>query len=160
MARNDRFKPFRALAIALVVGAAVLAAGVSSGASIAAGPGQDFALAVAPSSLSVVQGSSKSATVTVTSLRGFNGNVSLSASGLPSGATATLTPSSVTRSGTSQLAIATTPSTPTGTYTVTAKGVSGQLTHTVSLSLSVTPPRGVRLLALRLPLIAERPAGQ
>ena len=103
MARNDRFKPFTTLAVALAVGAAVLAAGVSSGSSIAAGPipqQRDFALSVSPSSLSVVRGSSKSATVTVSASNGFNGNVSLSASGLPSGATATLTPSSVTGAGT------------------------------------------------------------
>ena len=111
----------------------------------------DFSLSVSPSSLSVLKGSSGSATVTVAAYNGFNGNVALSASGLPSGATATLTPSSVTGSGTSQLAIATTASTPTGTYTVTAKGVSGQLTRTVALSLTVTADQLATLLPPPIP---------
>ena len=49
----------------------------------------DFSLAASPTSLSVAQGSSGTSTISVTDLGGFAGSVSLSASGLPAGVTAT-----------------------------------------------------------------------
>ncbi len=97
----------------------------------------DFSITASPSSQTVVQGSSTSYTATVTALNGFNGTVSLSASGLPSGATASFTPSAVTGSGTSTLSVGTSGTTPTGTYTVTITGTSGSLTHSTTVTLVV-----------------------
>src|SRR5215471_15924254 len=48
----------------------------------------NFTLSASPSSVSVTQGSSASSTITVTPSGGFTGSVTLSASGLPSGVTA------------------------------------------------------------------------
>jgi uncharacterized membrane protein len=100
----------------------------------------DFTLAATPASQSVNQGSTATYTVTQTALGGYSGTVTLSVSGLPTGATATFTPASLTGSGTSSLAIITAASTPTGNYSLTITGTDGVLTHTASITLVVTTP--------------------
>src|SRR5262249_27521596 len=52
----------------------------------------DFALSASPASASVVRGNSTSYAVTITSSGGFSGSVSLSVSGLPSGASGSFSP--------------------------------------------------------------------
>src|SRR5207253_723992 len=54
---------------------------------------------------------------------------------LPAGATGTYTPNPAT--GASALAVSTSGSTPAGTYPLTITGVSGTLTHTTTVSLTV-----------------------
>jgi subtilase family serine protease len=103
---------------------------------IAAGGGSpDFSLSAAPSSLTVNQGSSGTSTITVNPLNGFTGSVSLSASGLPSGVTATFNPQTTTSTSTLTLTASSTAT--TGTTTVTVTGTSGSLTHTTTISLTV-----------------------
>jgi subtilisin-like proprotein convertase family protein len=64
--------------------------------------------------------------------------VTLSASGLPTGATATFNPSSVTSNGgTSTMTINTTASTPSGMYTVTVTGTGVEATRTTTFTLTV-----------------------
>jgi hypothetical protein len=99
----------------------------------------DFTLTSAPASVSVTQGSTANYTETVTPQNGFTGTVALSIAGLPTGANATFTPSSLT-SGNSALAVTTSPTTPAGTYTLTITGTSGTLTHTATATLVVTVP--------------------
>jgi hypothetical protein len=101
-------------------------------------PGPDFTLGASPSSQTVAAGGGAAYTVTVTAVNGFTGTVGLSASGLPAGATATFNPASVTGSGTSSLGVATTASTPPGSYPITITGTSGTLTHTTVVTLVVT----------------------
>jgi hypothetical protein len=96
----------------------------------------NFSLSDAPGSLSIAQGSSGTSTISVTPQNGFTGSVSLSASGLPSGVTASFNPSSTT--GTSTLTLTASSTATTGTATVTITGTSGSLTHTTTLSLTVT----------------------
>src|SRR5205814_8238249 len=60
----------------------------------------DFRLSASPASLSVAPGGSTSYTVTITPTGGFSGPVSLSVSGLPSGASASFTPNPATTSST------------------------------------------------------------
>ena len=60
----------------------------------------DFALSASPSLQSVAAGGTASYNLTVTSSAGFNGTVSLSATGLPAGASASFNPTSVRGSGT------------------------------------------------------------
>src|SRR5882762_1999959 len=96
----------------------------------------DFALSAAPSSVSLTQGSSGASTITVTLQNGFTGSVSLAASGLPSGVNAFLTPSSTT--GTSKLTLAASSTSAVGGFTITITGASGNLTHTASVTLTVT----------------------
>jgi F5/8 type C domain-containing protein len=98
----------------------------------------DFSIAASPGSQTVSAGTGTSYTATITPIDGFSGSVALSASGLPSGATATFNPSSVSGSGTSTVGITTTSATPEGTFTITITGVSGSLQHTATASLVVT----------------------
>ncbi len=108
-------------------------------------PAGDYTLSASPNSLSVVQGTSGTSIVTVSPQGGFNGNVSLSASGLPSGVTASFNPSST--AGTSTLTLTASGTAPTGTVTVTVSGASGGLSHITTLSLTVTPPPNYTLSA-------------
>jgi hypothetical protein len=105
------------------------------------GTSGDFSLAATPSSQTVTAGNSTSYTVTVSPLNGFTGPVSLSASGLPSGGTASFNPASISGgSGSSTLTISTINSTPASTSTITISGTSGSLSHTATASLAVSPP--------------------
>jgi hypothetical protein len=62
----------------------------------------DFAISATPGSQSVVEGGTGSYTVNVTASGGFNGTVNFSVAGLPTGATATFNPTSVSTSGASR----------------------------------------------------------
>src|SRR5208337_3203190 len=97
----------------------------------------NFSLTVAPSTQTVVEGSATSYTVNIGALNGFSGVVTLSASGLPAGATANFVPATVTGSGSSTLTVRTSGTTPVGTSTVTITGTSGSLTQTTSVTLAV-----------------------
>jgi len=99
-------------------------------------PTPDFSLSATPASQSVVQGAGTTYTVTVTPTNGFNSSVSLRVSGLPVGATATFSPNPFT--STSTLSVATTVSTPVGSYPLTITGTSGSLTRTTTVTLVVT----------------------
>nr|BFE71536.1 M4 family metallopeptidase [Actinoplanes digitatis] len=100
-------------------------------------PGNDFSVSVSPTSGSVAAGSSVTATVGTATTSGSAQTVALSASGLPTGATASFSPASVTSGSSSTLTIATTTSTPSGTYSITVTG-TGSATHTATYSLTVT----------------------
>ncbi|HTD23969.1 MAG TPA: discoidin domain-containing protein [Terriglobales bacterium] len=95
----------------------------------------NFSLSATPGSLSISQGASGTSTITVNKLNGFNSSVALSASGLPSGVTASFNPASTT--GTSMLTLAASSTAATGTSTVTITGTSGSLTHSTTVSLTV-----------------------
>jgi hypothetical protein len=88
-------------------------------------------------------GHSISYTVDVSALYGFNGTVSLSASGLPAGVTASFSPASVTTSslGTATLTLtaAYSSSTHIGTSTVTVTGTSGGTTQSTVFPLTTRP---------------------
>ena len=101
----------------------------------------DFTVAASPSSLTINQGSNGTSTITVTSLNGFNSATTLSASGLPTGVTATFGTNPVTPpangNATSLLTLTASSTATTGTSTVTITGVSGALTHTATITLTV-----------------------
>ena len=94
-----------------------------------------FTLSASPSSLTIAQGSSGSSTITVTDVGGFTGSVTLAASGLPSGVTATFGTNPTT--GTSVLTLTASSTATTGTATVTITGTSGSLTATTTIALTV-----------------------
>jgi subtilase family serine protease len=98
----------------------------------------NFSISASPSSQTVTEGNGTSYTATVTPSGGFTGNVSMSASGLPSGANATFSPNPISGgSGSSSMSVTTSSSTPTGTYTLTITGTSGSLTHSTTVTLVV-----------------------
>jgi hypothetical protein len=95
----------------------------------------DFSLAASPATQTIRPGGSASYTVTVTPSGGFAGNVALSVSGLPSGATATFNPPSTT--STSTLTVQTANNTKPGMVTLTITGQSGNLSRTATVGLQL-----------------------
>jgi hypothetical protein len=100
----------------------------------------DFSISATPASQTVTQGNGTSYTTTVSAINGFSGTVSLSVSGLPTGASGSFNPTSVAGSGSSTLSISTSSTTPAGTYTLTITGTSGSLTHSTTVTLVVNVP--------------------
>jgi hypothetical protein len=101
----------------------------------------NFDIAVSPSGNTVLPGNSTTYNVTVTSLSGFTGPVTLSVgseSGFPTGITSGgFSPSSISGSGTSTLTMNTTTSTAPYALSLTVTGTSGTITHTGSTTLLV-----------------------
>jgi hypothetical protein len=112
--------------------------------TVSAAATADFVIASAPSSLAVTAGGTGSTTITTTISGSFNSAVSLSASGLPTGATASFTPTSIAApgSGSSTLAISAGASTAAGTYSVVVNGSGGGKTHTATITLTVSAAGG------------------
>jgi hypothetical protein len=98
----------------------------------------DFSGSINPTSQSVTAGTSASYAVTIFPVSGFTGNVTISVTGLPTGATLSFAPSNVVTggSGTVNFTITTT-GVATGTYTMLVTGTSGGLSHSGSITLTV-----------------------
>ena len=94
-----------------------------------------FTLSPSASSLSVAPGSSGTDTVTVEALNGFSGSVTLAASGLPTGVTASFGTNPTTAS--SVITLAASSSATDGTSTVTITGTSGSLTANTAIALTI-----------------------
>jgi polygalacturonase len=99
--------------------------------------GNDFSVAVTPTSQTVAPGGTATYTVNTATVSGSPGNIALSATGLPAGATATFSPNPVPAGSSATLSIATDASTPNGTSAITVTGTAGSATHTASTSLTV-----------------------
>ena len=97
----------------------------------------DFSLAPASSNLSVPQGSNTTDGISITPLNGFTGGVTLAASGLPSGVTASF---NSTGSTSSTLTLSADVAAATGPATVTITGTAGSLSHSIPLNLTVNAP--------------------
>ncbi len=114
----------------------------------------DFTLSSSQTSLDIRQGSGATATLTVTSINGYNNVTWLSVS-LPSNATNALTtslnPSSITppdnRGANSTLTVEASSNAPTGNYLVTVTGTSGPKTHIVQLNVLVLTGPGFTISA-------------
>src|SRR6266567_1603110 len=106
--------------------------------TVNAPPTPDFSLSASPANVTVTRGTTASTTITVTPSGGFTGSVALSASGLPAGVTPTFSPTSTT--GTSTLMFTASATATVGTGTVTITGMSGTLSHTTSITLTVVAP--------------------
>jgi hypothetical protein len=101
-----------------------------------------FTLTASPTSTTVRRGTTARYTITVTPTNGFTGDVALSATGAPRNTTTSLSPNRVTldssgRSVSSTLSVATTGSTPTGSFTVKVTGSGGGVSRTASVALQV-----------------------
>ncbi|MGA2353538.1 MAG: alkaline phosphatase family protein [Terriglobales bacterium] len=112
---------------------AVTLVGCGGGGSGSASP--SFTLSAAPGVTVVPGGPAVTTTITVDPANGFSGSVSLSASGVPTGVTASFTPTST--SSTSALTLTAAANAPIGGSTVTVTGVSGTLSNRAAISLSV-----------------------
>ena len=114
--------------------------GCSTGLTKTTGGTGTFSISVSPAQQTVTAGSTVTYVVTVTSSNNFTGTVSLAATGMPSGTTATFNPSSLQSTGTSTLTIATSASTPAGTVSPAISATSGSLSTSTSVSMTVMSP--------------------
>ncbi|MET8335220.1 M28 family peptidase [Streptosporangium canum] len=108
-------------------------------------PGNDFSLTLSPTAGSVQAGQSATTTVRTTVTGGSAQSITLRASGLPSGATASFSPATITAGQTSTLTLATSGSTPAGTSSVTVTADGADVDRTAGYSLTVgtgNPPTG------------------
>jgi hypothetical protein len=99
-----------------------------------------FSASASPTSRTVTRGQSATYAVTITPANGFSGSVSLSASGLPSGATSSFSPNPVSVSSSpasSTLRVGTSSTTARGTYTLTIRAASGSIVRTIPVTLQI-----------------------
>jgi hypothetical protein len=101
-----------------------------------AGAPADFSIWALQAPVTAARGSNGAAVIMIVPVNGFTGSVALTASGLPSGVTASFSPSST--KGTSTLTLSASSSATIGKSTVTITGKSGTLTRTTTLTLTVT----------------------
>jgi subtilase family serine protease len=107
-------------------------------------PTPNFSISASPSSVSVVQGSNGSSTITTAVSGGFDAAIALTASGQPTGVTVTFNPTSIAApgSGSSAMSMAVASTTATGTYTITVAGTGGGITQKTTVALTVTAAAG------------------
>ena len=104
--------------------------------TVTAGP--SFSLSANPTSLTITPTlAGKTSVITVTDAGGFTGNVTLAATGLPTGVTAAFSPNPT--ASTSTLTLTAGAGASAGNATVTITGTSGALTATTTIALTVTP---------------------
>jgi Zn-dependent metalloprotease len=97
----------------------------------------DYSLAVNPASGTVQPGQSATITVGTTVTSGSAQTVALTAVGLPAGATATFSPASIQSGASSTLTITTSSTTPNGTSQITVNGDGVSADHSAQYALTV-----------------------
>jgi hypothetical protein len=106
-------------------------------ASSTASQAPDFQVNASPPSQTVLQGATISYAVDVVALNGFNSQVSLSVSGLPSGANGVFSNPSGTPNFASTLTVTLSGDVATGSYALTVIGSGAGLSHVANLVLTV-----------------------
>ena len=102
-------------------------------------------LSATPASVSLAQGGTSASTITITGQSGFQGTVTLAASGLPSGVTASFGAASA--NGTRTLTLTASNSAAAGVSAVTITGTSSTLRGTATIQLTVSTAAGYTLTA-------------
>jgi hypothetical protein len=97
----------------------------------------DWTIAVSPSSISISRRQTASYTVTLTAAAGAPGPVTLSVTGLPSGATGSLSRNPFAPPGSATLTVRTTSTTARGTFNLRVTGSDGARSHAVVVTLTV-----------------------
>jgi len=102
-------------------------------------PTADFTIATKPTTVSIAEGGTGGVEVTTTISGNFDSAIALSASGEPSGVHVGFSPTSIPApgSGTAKFGIKVGKVTP-GTYTITITGTGDNITHSTTVSLTVT----------------------
>jgi hypothetical protein len=105
-------------------------------------PSPDFLISAQIPGIVAPAGSTTS-TLTSTMVGGFSGDVALSCSGLPDGATCSFAPTTLTGGvGKASLTITTTASAPMGRYPFTVTGTSGSTSHDRALAVTIATSAG------------------
>ncbi|MFB6617160.1 M28 family peptidase [Streptomyces sp. NPDC085524] len=101
------------------------------------GQNNDFSMSLNPSSGTVQQGGTVTTTVGTTVTTGTAQSVTLTATGLPAGVSASFSPATVQSGQSSTLTLSATSSATPGAATVVVKGQGSTLSHTVDFALNV-----------------------
>lgn len=105
--------------------------------------GDDFSVGVNPASLTIQRGQSGTATVTTRVTSGGAQQVTLAASGLPAGVTASFSPATITAGQSATLTLTASATAATGAVTVTVLADGASADRSASLALTVGgPPSG------------------
>jgi hypothetical protein len=102
-------------------------------------PPNEFSISASPSTVTVTRGNSGTSTISTAVTSGSAQTVSLSASGVPSGATATFNPTSVTAGASSTLTL-NSGTAAAGTYSITVTGTGTSATHSTAVTFVVNAP--------------------
>src|SRR3989454_3934626 len=138
--RDSVLKHWMRSGLLLVAGVAVA---VGCGTKESTGPAAEYTLSLAPAALTIVQGANGTATVTITRTN-FNGAVTLSLGGAPTGVTGSFNPAAPT--GTSAtLTVSVGAAVAAGVYnlTVDGTGTPGNRSTPLTLTVSGTAPRSL-----------------
>ncbi len=127
----------------ITVTATAGASSASATVSLTVKAAPSFTLAAAPASLNVTQGASGTSTITLTPLNGFTGAASLTIAGLPTGVTASFSPTSI--SSTSTLTLTASGSASVGVATLTITATSATVSAKAALVLTVAAAPGFKL---------------
>ncbi|MFJ6198712.1 M4 family metallopeptidase [Micromonospora sp. NPDC092111] len=97
----------------------------------------DFSVSVAPATVTVDPGTSATATVGTTVVRGTAEQVTFSTGPLPAGVTVSFNPPSVTAGGSTTLTVSASATAGSGSFAITVVGTSPSVARTTTLSLTV-----------------------
>jgi serine protease len=111
----------------------------------APGGPNDFALTASPAAAFVTQGDATSTDITSLTETGDPESIDLSATGVPSDATASFTPPTMSTDGSSTFSVSTAPTTPFGLYDITITATGTTTTHTTTFEIQVGGPPGTLL---------------
>ena len=109
--------------------------------TVSAASGASFTLTASPASVSVLQGGTGTSTITSAIAGGFDGSITFSDSGLPTGVTASFAPATIAApgSGSTTLTLTASSSAVAGSYTVNIIGTgAGGVVQNIALPLTVT----------------------
>ncbi|WP_254062237.1 hypothetical protein [Acidobacterium sp. S8] len=115
-------------------------------------PAEDFSLSVTPSSLMLTAGATgESLTVNAAPVNGFSDPVNVSFSGLPAGVTISPSTLTLTPGSPQNIVLTAAANASLGTVSVTVTGVSGSLSHTSTVALTVVaaPPPADFTIAIK-----------
>lgn len=107
--------------------------------TLTVGQSPDFRIDVSTPSQTTAQGGSVTYQLSVASMNGFNSPVTLSVSGLPSGANGVFTIGSGTPDFSSALTVTVPADAPAGSYTLQVTGAGGGLNRAANLVLNISP---------------------
>ncbi len=107
---------------------------------------QTFTISATPGTQTATQTGVAGYTVLINTNQSFSGSISLSATGLPSGANASFNPGTITNSGVAGVTIATS-STPIGNYPITIRATDGVTTRTAAALLIVNAPTAAKMIS-------------
>jgi len=101
-------------------------------------PANDFSLTATPAAATVAAGAATTVSIATALTSGTAQTITLAASGLPAGVTASFTPASVTAGGSSTLTLTAAATAASATATVTVTGTATSGSHAAGVALTVT----------------------